>query len=70
MGSGPQGPQLGPIPYKKKVEYAIGINQCLYLPKAELNTKNLTKRRHLVEFLLLNSIYQLKHVPPDAEKAA
>ena len=22
----------------------VGINQCLYLPKAELNTKNSTKR--------------------------
>ena len=37
----------------------IGINQCLCLPKAELNTKNSTKRQLcccLVEFLVFNSI--------------
>ena len=37
----------------------IGINQSLYLPKAELNTKNSTKRQlccRLVEFLVFNSI--------------
>ena len=36
----------------------IGINQCLCLPKAELNTKNSTRWQlccHLVEFLVLNS---------------
>ena len=44
----------------------IGSNQCLYLPKAELNTKNSTKRPlycRFVEFLLLNSIYQNKSDP-------
>ena len=38
----------------------IGSNQCLYLPKAELNTKNSTKRQlccRLVEFLVLNLIH-------------
>ena len=38
----------------------IGTNQCLCLPKAELNTKNSTKRQLcccLVEFLVFNSIY-------------
>ena len=37
----------------------IGINQCLCLPKAELNTKNSTRWQlccHLVEFLVFNSI--------------
>ena len=37
---------------------AIGINQCLCLPKAELKTKNSTKRQlccRLVEFLVFNS---------------
>ena len=37
----------------------IGINQCLCLPKAELNTKNSTRRQLcclLVEFLVFNSI--------------
>ena len=37
----------------------IGSNQCLCLPKAELNTKNSTKRQlccRLVEFLVFNSI--------------
>ena len=38
----------------------IGINQRLCLPKAELNTKNSTKRQlccRLVEFLVFNSIH-------------
>ena len=37
----------------------IGINQCLCLPKAELNTKSSTRWQlccHLVEFLVFNSI--------------
>ena len=37
----------------------IGINHCLCLPKAELNTKNSTRRQLcclLVEFLVFNSI--------------
>ena len=37
----------------------IGANQCLCLPKAELKTKNSTKRQlccRLVEFLVFNSI--------------
>ena len=37
----------------------IGYNQCRCLPKAELNTKNSTKRQlccRLVEFLVFNSI--------------
>ena len=41
----------------------IDINQCLCLPKAELNTKNSTKRQLcccLVEFLVFNSICRLK----------
>ena len=36
-----------------------GSNKCLCLPKAELNTKNSTKRQlccRLVEFLVFNSI--------------
>ena len=36
------------------------INQCLCLPKAELNTKNSTKRQlrcRLIEFLVFNSIH-------------
>ena len=28
----------------------IGINKCLCLPKAELNTKNSTKRRRMASF--------------------
>ena len=38
----------------------IGSNQCLYLPKAELNTKNSTKRLlycRFVQCLVFNSIY-------------
>ena len=38
----------------------IGSNQCLCLAKAELNTKNSTKRQLcccLVEFLVFNSIH-------------
>ena len=41
----------------------IGSNQCLCLPKAELNTKNSTKRQLcccLVEFLVFNSVHQKK----------
>ena len=41
----------------------IGSNQCLCLPKAELNTKNSTKRQlccRLVEFLVFNSIHWKK----------
>ena len=38
----------------------LGLNQCLCLPKAELNTKNETKRPlfngRLVSFLVFNSI--------------
>ena len=36
----------------------IGFNQCLCLPKADLKTKNSTKRQllPLVEFLVFNSI--------------
>ena len=37
----------------------IGSTQCLCLPKAELKTKNSTKRQlccRLVEFLVFNSI--------------
>ena len=47
---------------------AIGYNQCLCLPKAELNTKNSTKRQlccRLVEFLVFNSIGQLISLPSD-----
>ena len=45
-----------------------GINQLLCLPKAELNTKNSTKRQlccRLVEFLVFNSIGQLISLPSD-----
>ena len=37
----------------------IGINLCLFLPKAELNTKNSTRWQlccYVVEFLVFNSI--------------
>ena len=37
----------------------LRLNQCLCLPKAELNTKN------LVEFLVFNSICQIISVPSD-----
>ena len=40
--------------------HAIGINQCLCLPKAELYTKNSTKRQQsclLVEFWIFNSAF-------------
>ena len=40
--------------------HLIGSNQCLCLPKAELKTKNSTKRQlccRLVEFLVFNSIH-------------
>ena len=46
----------------------IGSSQCLCLPKAELNTKNSTKRQlccRLVEFLVFNSIGQLISLPSD-----
>ena len=36
-----------------------GLHQCMWLPKAELNTKNSTRwglSPHLVEFLVFNSI--------------
>ena len=51
----------------------IGINQCLCLPKAELNTKNSTKRQlccRLVEFLVFNSICQIISVPSDEANRA
>ena len=41
-------------------ENVIGSNECLCLPKAELKTKNSTKRQlccRLVEFLVFNSIH-------------
>ena len=42
------------------IDDVIGSKQCLYLPKAELNTKNSTTWQlagcHLVEFLVFNSI--------------
>ena len=44
----------------------IDTNQCLCSPKAELNTKNSTKRQlccRLVEFLVFNSIGQLISLP-------
>ena len=40
----------------------IGIHQCLCLPKADLNTKNSTRRlprSRLVEFLVFKSITHL-----------
>ena len=46
----------------------FGINYLLCLPKAELNTKNSTKRQlccRLVEFLVFNSIGQLISLPSD-----
>ena len=45
----------------------ISTNQCLYLPKTELNKKNPTKRQLcccLVEFLVLNSIHKKKRDSP------
>ena len=52
-----------PVPYPHPPpldnDNVIGTNQCLCLPKAELNTKNSTKRQLcccLVEFLVFNSI--------------
>ena len=40
--------------------YIIGANQCLFLPKAELNTKSSTKwppiYGRLVEVLVFNSV--------------
>ena len=50
------------LPELKMVDdgHAIDINQCLCLPKAELKTKNSTKRQlccRLVEFLVFNSIH-------------
>ena len=46
----------------------IDINQCLCLPKAELNTKNSTKWQlccRLVEFMMINSIHKLISIPSD-----
>ena len=46
--------------------HAIDTNQCLCLPKAELKTKNSTKRQLcccLVEFLVFNSICLKISVP-------
>ena len=37
----------------------VGLHQCMWLPKAELNIKNSTRwglSPHLVEFLVFNSI--------------
>ena len=48
----------------------MGTNQCLCLPKAELNTKNSTKRQLcflLVEFLVFNSIHWKKSDPLNKE---
>ena len=48
----------------------IGSNQCLCLPKAELKTKNSTKRQlccRLVEFLVFNLIHWKKSDPASAE---
>ena len=45
----------------------LGIKYLLCLPKAELNTKNSTKRQlscYLVEFLVFNSICWLKRDLP------
>ena len=46
------------------IEYdVIGINQCMCLPKAELNTKNSTRWQlccHLVKFLDFNSIVDVE----------
>ena len=56
--SSPPPPYTHPPPLDN--DNVIGSNQCLCLPKAELNTKNSTKRQLcccLVEFLLFNSIY-------------
>ena len=50
---------------------AIGTNQCMCLPKAELYTKNSTKRQfcfRLVKFVLFNSIQLEKRVSTNAEK--
>ena len=49
-------------------EVTRSINQCLCLPKTELNTKNSTKRQlccRLVEFLVFNSICQIISFPFD-----
>ena len=56
-----------PLPYPHPPpldnDNVIDTNQCLCLPKAELNTKNSTKRQLcclLVECLVFNSIYWKK----------
>ena len=56
----PSPPPPYPHPPPLDNDNVIGTNQCLCLPKAELNTKNSTKRQLcccLVEFLVFNSIY-------------
>ena len=48
-----------PHPPPPDNDNVLGPNQCLCLPKAELKTKNSTKRQlccRLVEFLVFNSI--------------
>ena len=48
-----------PHPAPPDDDNVLGSNQCLCLPKAELKTKNSTKRQlccRLVEFLVFNSI--------------
>ena len=50
---------------------AIGNNQCLYLPKAELNTKNSTKRQlcfRLLKLVVFKSIKLEKSVSVYVEK--
>ena len=50
-------PYPHPLPFNN--DNVIGSNQCLCLPKAELKTKNSTKRQlccRLVEFLVFKSI--------------
>ena len=56
--------ELPPPPYPHPPPFnndnVIGTNQCLCLPKAELNTKNSIKRQLcclLIEFLVFNSIH-------------
>ena len=55
-------------PPRLDIDDIIGSNQCLCLPKAELNNKNSTNRKlccRLVEFLVFNSICQIISVPSD-----
>ena len=59
----PSPPPPDPHPSPLHNDNVTGTNQCLCLPKAELNTKNSTKRQlccRLVEFLVFNSIYEKK----------